>query len=95
MDAVVAAKLSGLLCISAPVVAVRVNMAKSGLLFGEEVIIPWGLDEVRGRVHEVYGTPPLVQVVVELTPELSGSIVDETTTVTMPLDAVKRVAPAS
>ena len=40
---------------------------------GDEVLIPWGLDEVRGRVHEVYGTPPRRQVVVELTPERTTS----------------------
>jgi hypothetical protein len=34
-------------------------------------------------------------VVVLLTPELSGDIVDEPSTVSMPLDAVKKVAPAS
>lgn len=67
-------------------------MAASGLAFGDEVIIPWGVAEVRGTVREVYGTPPRVHVVVELTPELSGSIVDEPTTVTLPLDAVKKVA---
>lgn len=60
---------------------------------GDEVLIPWGLDEVRGRVHEVYGSPPRRQVVVELTPELSGSVVDERTTVTLPIEAVRRAAP--
>jgi hypothetical protein len=65
------------------------------LSHGDEVLIPWGLDEVRGRVHEVYGIPPRVHVVVELTPVLSGSVVDEPTTVTVPLDAVKKVAPAA
>jgi hypothetical protein len=66
------------------------------LSFGDEVLIPWGHnEEVRGRVHEVYGVPPRVHVVVELTPELSGSIVAERTTVTWPLDAVKKAAPAA
>lgn len=31
-------------------------MAATGLVFGDEVIIPWGVDEVRGTVREVYGT---------------------------------------
>jgi hypothetical protein len=31
-----------------------------------------------------------VQVVIELTPELSSCVVDAPTTVTMPLDAIKR-----
>ena len=70
-------------------------MAENRLSFGEVVIIPWGLEEVRGTVHEVYGTAPRVYVVVELTPELTGSIVDEPTTVTVPFDAVKKVAPAT
>lgn len=65
----------------------------NGFSHGDEVLIPWGLDEVRGRVQEVYGTPPRVHVVVELTPELSGLIVTEPTTVTLPLEAVKKVAP--
>lgn len=70
-------------------------MSTNELSFGEEVIIPWGLDEVRGTVHEVYGTKPRLYVVVQLTRELSGYIVNEPTTVTVPLDAVKRVAPAT
>lgn len=69
-------------------------MTKPALAFGEEVIIPWGLDEVRGTVREVYGRPPRVQVVIDLTPELTGSVVDEPTTVTLPLDAVRKVVPA-
>lgn len=70
-------------------------MAKNDLTFGEEVLIEWGIEEVRGRVHEVYGAAPRKYVVVELTPELSGSIVDEPTTVTVPLGSVKKVAPAT
>lgn len=69
-------------------------MTVDELLHGDEVSIPWGLDEVRGRVREVYGSPLRRHVVVELTPELSGSIVDEPTTVTMPIDAVRKVAPS-
>ena len=30
-----------------------------------------------------------------LTPEVSGDVVDEPTTVSMPIDSVKRVAPAA
>lgn len=67
-------------------------MSDNGLAYGDEVIIPWGLHEVRGTIREVYGTPPHVHVVVELTPELSGSIVDEPTTVALPIDAVRKVA---
>lgn len=62
---------------------------------GEEVVIPWGLDEVRGRIAEIYGQAPRVQVVIELTPELSSYVVDAPTTVTMPLDAIKKTGLAA
>lgn len=45
-------------------------------------------------MHEVYGPPTRRHVIVLLTPELSGEIVGEPTTVAMPIDAVKKVAPA-
>jgi hypothetical protein len=60
------------------------------LRVGETVVIPWGLDEVRGLVAEVYGHEPKVQVVVRLLPELSSYVVDEPTTVTLPRSAVRR-----
>ena len=28
------------------------------LRVGDDVLVPWGLDEVRGRVVEVWGDPP-------------------------------------
>ena len=65
------------------------------LQVGETVIIPWGLDEVRGTVAEVYGQPPRLQVVVALTPELSSYVVDEPTTVTLPRSAVRRAGVAA
>ncbi len=55
---------------------------------GTRVIIPWGFDAMYGVVVEVYGPPSRPQVLIELTPELSGDIVDEPTTVSFPLDAV-------
>jgi hypothetical protein len=61
---------------------------------GEVVVIPWGLDEVRGIVAEVYGIGSRARVVVELSPELSGYVVDEPTTVALPLGAVHRAAAA-
>ena len=71
-------------------------MADAELAYGDEVLIPWGFDEdVRGRVQEVYGPPARRHVVVLLTPELSGSVVDEPSTVSMPIDAVKKAAPAA
>ena len=56
---------------------------------GDAVLIPWGVDEVRGTVAEVYGSGLMARVVITLKPEESGYIVDEETTVTMPLDAVR------
>lgn len=71
-------------------------MANEELAFGDEVLIPWGFEEdVRGAVQEVYGPPARRHVVVLLTPEVSGAIVDEPSTVSMPIDAVKKVAPAA
>lgn len=65
------------------------------LEIGDTVVIPWGVDEVRGTVAEVYGSPPRVHVVVALTPELSSYVVDEPTTVTMPMSAVRRAGLAA
>lgn len=71
-------------------------MAKENLAFGDEVLIPWGVEsEVRGTVQEVYGPATYRHVVVRLTPEISGYVVSEPTTVVWPLDAVKKAAPAA
>jgi hypothetical protein len=72
-------------------------MAETELAYGDEVLIPWGFEgvRVRGAVREVYGPPGRRHVIVLLTPELSGEIVDEPSTVSMPFDAVERVAPAA
>lgn len=71
-------------------------MPSTELAFGDEVLIPWGFeDDVRGTVQEVYGPPARRHVVVLLTPELSGDIVDEPSTVSMPIGAVKKAAPAA
>lgn len=70
-------------------------MPTAALAYGEEVVIPWGLDEVRGTVHQTYGRPPREYVVVALTPAVSGAVVGEPTTVTLPADVVKRVSPAA
>lgn len=66
-------------------------MADPQLERGDEVTIPWGTDEVHGTVREVYGRPDQWRVVVELTPELSGSVVDSSTTVALPIDVVTKV----
>ncbi|MEO8696517.1 MAG: hypothetical protein ABI658_23600 [Acidimicrobiales bacterium] len=62
---------------------------------GDTVIIPWGIDEVRGTVAELYGNAPRIQVVVELTPELSSYVVDERTTVTLPVEHVRKAGVAA
>lgn len=71
-------------------------MADTELAYGDEVLTPWGFeDDVRGTVQEVYGPSARRHVLVLLTPELSGSVIDEPSTVSMPIDAVKKVAPAA
>ena len=64
-------------------------MATKDYAYDEAVIIPWGLDTVRGHVERVYGQGRARRVVVRLQPEESGYVVDETTTVTLPFDAVQ------
>lgn len=56
---------------------------------GATVVIPWGIDEVRGTVAEVYGPENDRRLVVALTPELSSYVVDEQTTVSLPADVVR------
>ncbi len=63
-------------------------MANS-LKIGDEVLIPWGLGDVHGTVAEVYGTGSRRRVVIRLTPELSGFVVDEPTTVVFPYSEVR------
>lgn len=45
-------------------------------------------------MQEVYGPPGHVHVVVALTPELTGSVVDEPTTVSLTIDRIKKAEPA-
>lgn len=56
---------------------------------GDVVVIPWGIAEIRGTVAEVYGPVSDRQVVVALTPETSGFVVDEPTTVAFPIHLVR------
>lgn len=61
--------------------------------YGEVVEIPWGGGRrIRGLVDEVYGPEGSRHVVVLLTPEVSGYVVDEPTTVVWPVAEVKRLA---
>lgn len=62
---------------------------------GATVVIPWGIDEVRGTVAEVYGPEHDRRVVVALSPELSSYVVDEPTTVTLPAHSVRLVVAAA
>lgn len=75
---------------------VKKNVKVPDLLFGEEVEVPWGFEfSVRGTVHEVYGFDDDLRVVVLVTPELSGQVVDEPTTVVWPISRVQRITPVS
>jgi hypothetical protein len=60
------------------------------LKVGEFVILLWGLAEVRGTIAEIYSNAARTHVVIELTPEVSGDVVDEPTTVSLPLQSVRR-----
>lgn len=68
-------------------------MSLISVTVGDIVDIPWGLDEVRGEVEQIYGPSHAQKVVVRLSPDLSGSVVDESTTVTLPVDAIIRKVP--
>ena len=69
-------------------------MSRVDLVYGDEVMIPWGCTEVRGRVVEVFGPPAQRRVNVALEPELSSFVVDEPAMVSLPLADVKKVVPA-
>lgn len=65
------------------------------LKVGEVVIVPWGLAEVRGTIAEIYGNAARAHVVIELNAEVSGDVVDEPTTVSLPLESVRRAGVAA
>ncbi len=70
-------------------------MATAEPKYGDAVVVPWGLEaDVAGTVQEVYGPVGRRHVVVLLSPEVSGSVVDEPTTISLPLGAVTRVSRA-
>jgi hypothetical protein len=70
-------------------------MSHVDVVHGDEVMIPWGTTEVRGRVAEVYGPPGQRRVNVALEPELSNFVVDGPTTVSLPLADVQKAVPAA
>lgn len=63
--------------------------------YGDEVTFKLGGRDIHATVREVYGTPPKVMVVLDLTPELSDYIVDKPTTQALPIDEVTKVASAA
>lgn len=68
-------------------------MADSEPIHGDTVEIPWGPQSaVRAKVHEVYGQPGRRHVVVILSPEVSGYIVDKPTTLSLSISKVTRVS---
>jgi len=69
-------------------------VTKTELAYNEEIVIPWGNTEVRGRVAEVFGPPAQRRVVVALEPELSSYVVAEPTTVALPIGGIRKVIPA-
>ncbi len=70
----------------------RIMPRRDEPIFGEMVALPWGLGEVYCYVHEVYGRPDWRQVVLRLSPELTW-VVEQETTVAMPLEKVRRLKP--
>ncbi len=57
---------------------------------GEQVAVAWGLDaDVLATVVQVYGPPGRRHVLLLLTPETTGGVVAEETTLSVPLDAVQ------
>lgn len=67
---------------------------RDGLEIGETVAFMWGVSEVRGTVAEVYGDEGRRQVVVALDPETTGYVVDEPTTVSLPIEEIRRIVAA-
>jgi rRNA processing protein Gar1 len=74
---------------------VRRPVMADRLKIGDEVVISWGLGDVHGTVAEVYGPTHNRHVVVRLTPELSGYVVAEPTTVALPYSEVKLAGAAA
>lgn len=58
---------------------------------GGTIIVPWHDREVRATVVDVRGSYPRTEVVAELSPELSGPVVEQALTVALPLRNVRRV----
>jgi hypothetical protein len=62
---------------------------------GERVLVKWGPDaQVMAEVMEVYGPDARRHVLVLLTPEVSDDVVDQPTTLALPMYAVEQVETA-
>lgn len=64
------------------------------LAYGDLVVAHVGPIEYRGTVREIYGPDERRQVVVDLTPEISGYIVAEPTTAVFPIENLHLVETA-
>ncbi len=67
---------------------------KDQLRYGDLVVFQFGGGEVHGTVREPYGREEARRVVLDLTPEISGYIVDEPTTLALSVDEVRKVVAA-
>lgn len=67
---------------------------KDELHYGDLVAFRWGTGEVNGTVRELYGHKEDRRVVLTLTPEISGYVVDEPTTVALSVEDVRKVVAA-
>ena len=64
---------------------------------GDWVRIPWGLDTVRAIVREIYGSPGrrMALVAIQFTGGVDAATSDDAPTVTLPLESIELVEPAS
>jgi rRNA processing protein Gar1 len=64
------------------------KLTVAGLKPGDEVEVPWGLDQLIGIVREVYGPPGKPFVMVEVPVHGASGEILETTTLSFPADAL-------
>lgn len=64
---------------------------KAGYMLGDQVLVPWGLDELVGVVVEVYGPSGSPSVLVEVPVHGASGETLEVTTVSFPAAALKPV----
>lgn len=70
-------------------------MVAGKLNYGDLVAFQWGTAEVQGTVRELYGRKDDRRVVLTLTPEITGYVVDEPTTLALSVDDVHLVDEAT